>query len=53
MTNEQKLAVIEALTFYIKVAAPHKDEKHISLLEEAVAELQSETIPPPPEQDLF
>jgi hypothetical protein len=53
MTNEHKLAVIEALLFYIKVAAPHKDEKHITLLEEAVIELQAETTPPPPEQDLF
>lgn len=50
MTNEQKRAVIEALNFYIPVAAPHKDDVHIELLEQVVAELK-EQVPPTPTQD--
>ncbi len=53
MTNEHKAAVIEALRFYIPIAAPHKQDKHIELLEEVVAELESELPPPPDEQELL
>jgi len=53
MTNEQKLALLEALKFYIPIAAPHKDETHIVLLEQVVAELEEETAPLPDDQDLF
>jgi hypothetical protein len=53
MTNEQRLALLEALKFYIPVASPHKPDRHIELLEEVVQELEQETTPPPEEQDLF
>jgi hypothetical protein len=53
MTNEQRLALLEALKFYIPAASPHKPDTHIQLLEEVVAELEAETTPPPDEQELF
>ena len=53
MTNEQRLALLEALKFYIPVAAPHKPDTHIELLEQVVAELEETTIQPPDDQDLL
>lgn len=53
MTNEQKLALLEALKAYIPAAMPIQTDKHIELLEEVVAELESTTTPPPDTQGLF
>lgn len=51
MNNEQKLAVIEALKTYIPAASAVKDDVHIKLLEDAVAELEAEvTLPHTPEE---
>jgi len=53
MTNQQKQAVIEALKFYIPIAAPHKDDLHIELLEQVVVELQNELPTPTSTDDLL
>jgi len=53
MTPEQKQALLEALKFYIPIAAPHKPDNHIVLLEQIVAQLEAELPPPPDEQELF
>jgi hypothetical protein len=53
MTPEQKQAVLEALKFYIPIAAPHKPDTHIVLLEQVVVELEAEVPQPPDEQELF
>jgi hypothetical protein len=53
MSPEQKQAVLEALKFYIPIAAPHKPDTHIVLLEQVVVELEAEVPQPPDEQELF
>lgn len=52
MNNEQKLAVIEALKTYIPAASAVKDDLHIKLLEDAVAELEAEVTPPHTPEEL-
>lgn len=53
MTPNHKIELIKALKFYIKTVAPYAEERHITLLEEIVAELQDEVPPTPDAQDLF
>ena len=53
MTNEQKLALIEALKFYIPVASPHKPDTHIKLLEDLLVELEGQIDTPPDTEELF
>lgn len=52
MNNEHKQAIIEALKFYLPIAAPHKPDKHIELLEEVIEELEKD-VPPALPQDLL
>jgi hypothetical protein len=53
MNDDQKRAVIEALKFYIPIAAPHKPDTHIVLLEQVVAKLEAELPELPMDEDLF